>query len=48
MGAQMLFFGAAQPVLEPGQLQALVDRMKAMGAKLELDRPAGADEGTGA
>jgi len=35
MGAQMAFFGAAQLVLEPAQLQAVIDRMRAMGATLE-------------
>jgi hypothetical protein len=36
MGATMLFFGAAQLVLEPAQLQAIVDRMQAMGGTLQL------------
>ena len=37
MGAQMLFFGAAQLVLEPAQLQAVIDRMQAMGSTLRLE-----------
>lgn len=37
MGAPMLFYACARLALEPGQIERVLDRMRAIGAEVALD-----------